>query len=384
MHRWSPQSFRKAGEGLGLDPDVLDNAIRNAAQVHAVNPQLPPIFSLRHLSHYVGVDYTLLRNTVGRVGHEPYITFKLKKNDRKSFRIICVPDPFLLKTQRWIMRRVLSFCSPHHASVAYAKKCNIVDAASIHCGCRWLIKMDVANFFESFSEIVAYRVFRSFGYQPLISFELARICTRLGDMTRTRAGTRWEVWSDRYSRIYAYKKSRLGHIPQGAPTSPMLTNLALRSFDHDIERIANDNELYYTRYADDMFFSTKDPSFSRKKGEVIISQVYNRMKVEGFRPNISKTRIHSPGARKIVLGLLVDGDSPRLTREFRAGIRMHLYYLHHEQLGPVAHAKNRGFDSVMGLKKHLEGLVSYAIQVEPGLGRNWSRELSMVDWGASI
>ncbi|MDH5547694.1 MAG: reverse transcriptase family protein [Gammaproteobacteria bacterium] len=384
MHHWNPQQFRKAAEEEELDPKVLDNAVSNAEIIRTIDPRLPPVFSLRHLAHYAEVDYSLLRRTVERDGDEPYISFKLKKNGKSTFRIICAPDTFLLKTQRWIAQNILSVGAQHHSSVAYAKSCNIVDAASIHCGCRWLIKLDVANFFESFSEIAAYRVFRSFGYQALISFEMARLCTRLGGHTHARSGSRWYVRPNHNYKIDGYKNGRIGHIPQGAPTSPMLTNLALRDFDRDIESIAAEYGMYYTRYADDMFFSTKDQSFNREKGRNIIAKLYARMKAEGFRPNIAKTRMHSPGARKIVLGLLVDGVAPKLTREFRSKIRMHLHYLKHEKIGPALHAQKRGFDSVMGLKNHIEGLISYAHQVQPELGARWRDEFHKIEWGAYV
>lgn len=384
MHRWNPQQFRKAAEEQGVAPKVVENAISSAEITRSVDPRLPPLFSLRHLAHYAEADYSLLRKAVARSGDGPYTTFKLKKNGKSTYRIICVPDTFLLKTQRWIAQNILSFGTPHHSSVAYAKNCNIVDAASIHCDCRWLIKLDVANFFESFSEIAVYRVFRSLGYQALISFEMARLCTRLGAHTKTRSGNRWKVRDDRIDKIDGYKNFRIGHVPQGAPTSPMLTNLALREFDKDIGNIAAEYGMYYTRYADDMFFSTKDLSFNREVGKKMISKLYARMKVEGFRPNISKTRIHPPGARKLVLGLLVDGAVPKLTREFRSKMRMHLYYMKNKHIGPALHAQNRGFDSVMGLKNHVEGLINYAHQVQPDIGTRWRTEFNEIEWGASV
>ena len=68
----------------------------------------------------------------------------------------------------------------------------------------------------------------------------------------------------------------------------------------------------------------------------------------GLSPNVTKTRVLPPGARKVVLGLLVDGQEPHLTREFRARLRQHIYYLLHPDIGPVRHAAKRGFISVRG------------------------------------
>jgi hypothetical protein len=88
----------------------------------------------------------------------------------------------------------------------------------------------------------------------------------------------------------------------------------------------------------------------------------------------------TPGARKIVLGLLVDGKKPKVLRSFKASMRQHLYYLLHPKVGPALHAKKRGFTSVIGLKNHLFGLASFANQIEPAYGKRCISELQRVDW----
>jgi RNA-directed DNA polymerase len=65
----------------------------------------------------------------------------------------------------------------HTASHAFGPNDSIVRCAALHCGARWLIKIDIADFFGSVTEIQAYRVFRSLNYNPLVSLEMARICT---------------------------------------------------------------------------------------------------------------------------------------------------------------------------------------------------------------
>jgi RNA-directed DNA polymerase len=83
-----------------------------------------------------------------------------------------------MHTQRWIAQNILNAVDPHPASFAFAPRRSLLDGASRHAGCSWLIKLDLRNFFESISERRAYRVFKQLGYGGLISFELARICTR--------------------------------------------------------------------------------------------------------------------------------------------------------------------------------------------------------------
>ena len=213
MCSWCPQQFRKEALKNNIDPDIIEHAIKNAELVSAVSSELPPLFSLRHLSHLTGVDYVVSRSVVERNYSNTYKIFRLKKgmkgHQNRGFRIICVPDASIMKVQRWIAKSILSCGKASSASFAYAKSSKIIDAAKLHCGCRWMLKLDVRNFFESFSEIAAYRVFRSFGYQPLISFELSRICTRLGNQTKTHSHPKWTATKNNYTVIQRSQEIRM-------------------------------------------------------------------------------------------------------------------------------------------------------------------------------
>jgi hypothetical protein len=160
----------------------------------------------------------------------------------------------------------------------------------------------------------------------------------------------------------------------------MLSNLAMVEFDEEVVEVAKRHGLYYTRYADDLCLSTPDRSFSRAKAAEVISKVYAIMSLFGLSPNRTKTKICPPGSRKIVLGLLVDGEKPRLTREFRANLRRHVHYLTRSDVGPVRHAQARGFVSVRGLRNHVEGLVSFARQIDKEYGEKCARRLQTVSW----
>lgn len=384
MPAWRPQLYRTNGRKIGADPEVVANAIATAEVTLSVNPEFPPVFTLKHLAYLARVDYGLLRTIVRRANEDPYRIFRIRKRPshlgERRFRVIAVPDPGLLQVQRWITQRILSKARPHPASVAYSKGDTLVAAAAPHCCCRWLIKLDVRSFFESINEIAAYRVFRSFGYQALVSFEMARLCTRLGGPTRLRMTERWssQIW--KRPTISAYAVGRMGHVPQGAPTSPMLANLAVREFDKLVSQVAEQNGLTYTRYADDLTLSTLDDRFTRERCRQVIGETYAAMGRFGLSPNVTKTRVTPPGSRKIVLGLLVDGAEPRLPRDFKAIMRRHIHYLTRADIGPSQHAQARGFTSVAGLKHHIHGLVSFARQVQPEYGQACAKALANVKW----
>jgi len=169
----------------------------------------------------------------------------------------------------------------------------------------------------------------------------------------------------------------MGHLPQGAPTSPMLSNLVVRKLDEELEAIAVSSGWEYTRYADDICFSTTGDS-DHAACRRIIGATSKLMGKHGLSPNSSKTKISGPGSRKIVLGLLADTESPRLTRQFKAGIRQHLYYM--KKYGPSQHARMRGFVSVLGLRNHLLGLAAYATQVEMVYAMGVKGDLDELDW----
>src|SRR6185295_9833628 len=171
MAAWRPQLYRQTGRQQKVDPVALKNAVEIGKHTISVHPDLPPVFTLRHLAHLTSVDYGLLRAIIRRELEDPYKVFRIKKavsdQKEKQFRIICVPDPGLMQVQKWISKKILSKGKVHSASVAYQPGSKLLDAATVHCNCRWLIKLDVRNFFESISEISVYRSFLALGYQPL-------------------------------------------------------------------------------------------------------------------------------------------------------------------------------------------------------------------------
>lgn len=362
---WSSQRFLKADRASDLSADVLKAAVATYQAFQSAAPTLPPLLTLRHLSLRSDTDYFALRRVITGDFDRPYRHFFIRKRSGAS-RAIHVPNPQLMIAQKWIARHILNNAPVHEASRAFSPKSSIYKCAAQHCNAKWLIKMDISNFFDNVSEIQCYRVFKRLGYQPLVAFELARLCTLRpneywGDEIYARTPKYWRGRAqDR--KITAYESRFIGWLPQGAPTSPMLANLAMVDIDAKIAKIAVELGLRYTRYSDDLTFSTES-DFDRGRAELLIQKVATLLKSIGLELNRRKTRVVPPGPRKLVLGLLVDGPQPRLTRQYKDRIRQHLYYI--EKLGFEAHVIRRGFDSIGGLYRHLRGLVDFANMVEP-------------------
>lgn len=160
MSRWSSQPYLKAGRKAGVPGDVLKNAVKTAKQV---KQGCPPILTLNHLSHLTGVPHSFLHRMVSRTYRtEAYNVFKLRKpnvgHNADRFRWICAPSEELLRVQRWINTHILSKVEPHEASYAYDNRHGVLDAAELHCGAQWLIKLDLTNFFESILEPRVYEL----------------------------------------------------------------------------------------------------------------------------------------------------------------------------------------------------------------------------------
>ena len=311
MSLWPPNRYKKQAIAHGTPPSAAAAAVEQAHRTQSRG--LPALLSLNHLSFETDVPYPFLRAVVER-RHDPYRSFAIRKRNGGKRRI-CVPEFRMLAVQKWISRWILSKQSPHPASNAYHPGASPFRCAELHAGCRWLIKVDIEEFFESLSEIDAYRAFVGMGYQPLVAFELGRLCTRVVNHPRYDS-PRWRRDAHREDRIHSYSHPLLGHLPQGAPTSPMLSNLIMHSFDSRLGDLAHESECIYTRYSDDLIFSSTDGSLDRASARELVVKVYLELARIGLRPRRTKTIIVPPSARKVVLGLLVDGDRPRLSNSF--------------------------------------------------------------------
>ena len=385
MTNWQSQLFNE-----GAPPGTpVDAAYAIAKEIRSANSTLPPLFTLAHVAYEAGVPYKFLRSVVARTeAEEHYAVFKIQKRSPsavKQYRWIAAPHPQLLKVQRWINKWVLKKLPVSEAAFAYVEGGSAYKAACVHRNAKWLMKVDISSFFESILETRIYKVFLAAGYQPLLSFELSRICTRIANPEMERAfsinGFAKVKNKGTEHVIKAYASYSLGHLPQGAPTSPMLANLVAKEIDDEIFALANRYGLRYSRYSDDIVLSSKVENFGKAQASKVIGKLYAILRRASFEPNMEKTKVSGPGSKMIVLGLLVDGDRPRLTAEFKDKLRMHLYFCRTKS--PQAHALARKFDSLIGLKNHLLGLISYARLVDSSFADTCLEELNSCRWPIS-
>ena len=372
MTSWAPHIFKRRAEGKGCSKELIDSLVAEGNRLKACG--LPVVFTMNHLSELTGTPYQFLERIVSRKC-DPYRVFNLRKRGVKpKYRQIAVPDPHLAKLQRWIHQEILFNQTVHPGSTAYSYGCNPVNNASIHAGAKWLVKMDITDFFEATSERQVYKVFRSLGFRALLAFQFSRLCTRLSHHSLKYSKKRWTTKQKRWPN----KNVHIGHLPQGAPTSPMLANLVCRDLDFSLHSLAELHDCAYSRYADDIVFSSN--SLNRQTASKVISKSSELLGGMGFTRNRRKTQVCPPGARKIVTGLLVDHDVPRLSGDFRSKIDLHLY--HAKRWGVANHCERRGFRSLVGFRAHLHGLITYAEHVESEYGAECRVKFNNLDWSA--
>lgn len=241
-----------------------------------------PVFSDgKELASLMHIDSKKI-NTFSTFPHGYYRKFKIKKHDG-SDREIKQPCKDLKAVQAWILRYILDQLSPSPYATAYRKKKNISHNVSPHSYNRYFICLDIEDFFDSISIRRVAKVFSIIGHSSKASNLLAKLCTCNGGLPRRGA----------------FYPTFEGSLPQGAITSPALSNLIAAKLDRRIAGYTSRRNITYTRYADDMTLSANNP--------VVLSQALPRIlkiiKTEHFKPNMAKLRVLGPRKSCYITGL---------------------------------------------------------------------------------
>lgn len=209
-------------------------------------------------------------------------------------RIIFIPSPALKKVQRTILKKYFK----DHWTFNSVK-----DAASVHCGKKWLMKLDIKDFYNSISEEQIKDVIRHY-------VELYESPNQI------RSREDYDV-----AQILSMCTIE-GKLPTGAPTSPYIANLLLSEFDCEIDGFCRKYCVSYSRYMDDLFFSTNNPQYILSLVEL---EVLRQFKELGFGVNVDKIKYISSNKRQQVLGLGVNNKKPVLTKEDKRKYRAYFY-----------------------------------------------------------
>ena len=254
------------------------------------------------------------------VGALHHYAFRWLPKARGSYRLVEAPKSRLKALQRRVLHEILDQVPAHDAAHGFIRGRSTLTCARTHAGRSVLLRMDLEEFFPSIGAARVYRIFRGFGYPETVARVLTGLCTLrvsasvLGSMPRPSFVEHHDA-AALEARARTRRRLRHRHLPQGAPTSPALANLASYPMDARLAGAARAVGANYTRYADDLAFSG-DAALSRRaqRIEPLIAAIVLE---EGFRVNHRKTRVMHQGQAQRLVGLVTNQgpNVPRAARE---------------------------------------------------------------------
>ena len=280
------QQWRKYYEGFPMTGDVREALLNYVGNL--LSHKACVIIDSEHLAKLLNIE----NKTLFAIINKPdafYRTFEIKKKSG-GMREIRAPYPSLKTIQQWIYEYVLKHQYVHGCAHGFRPKRSIVSNVKIHAENRSLLKLDLKDFFPSIKINRVVQVFKEIGYTKNVSWLLATICCLDEE------------------------------LPQGAPTSPMLSNIVARHMDKRLYRLAKSFGYRYSRYADDISFSGDDiPVAFIKYATDIIEDC-------GFTVNSKKVRLYNEKDNKILTGVALKNGKLKLPRQKRREYEQEIYY----------------------------------------------------------
>ena len=254
-------------------------------------------FTMKHLLYYCNPNHAFHR----------YRQFKIKKKSG-GFRQITAPHNqsfmMLLQCVNEILKAIYT---PSDYAMGFTERRSVVTNAAVHKGQNYVFNLDLKDFFPSVEQA---RVWKRIQLAPFnFPVAIANLVAGLCSMRETRKDINGKI-------TFAYI------LPQGAPTSPIITNMICDNLDRRLAGLAKRFGLHYTRYADDITFSSmhyvyaENGEFRKELTRIICSQ--------GFTINDKKTRLQKLGCRQEVTGIIVS-DKLNVAKKYVREIRSLLY-----------------------------------------------------------
>jgi retron-type reverse transcriptase len=250
---------------------------------------IAPLLTALDIATVMGIGPGLLVSMT-RKPDRHYRLFALTKKDGTE-RVISAPRTYLKVIQWWILDNILNQVRTPDNVFGFSKGKSIHDNARHHVGSAHILNVDIKAFFDTVTFKQVYLIFLDLGYERMTSITLARLCTLDGS------------------------------LPQGAPTSPSIANFVLAETDQRLQALAVDMGMKYSRYADDLTFSSSEfiaPEF--------LVQVDSKIREAGFELKAAKTRYAGTGGRREVTGL-ISGEFVQPPLEWRKRNRSRLHRL---------------------------------------------------------
>jgi hypothetical protein len=286
-------------------------------------------------------------------------------------RVVEAPKLRLKEIQRWIVREVLSQVPSHAAAHGFVTGRSAVTHAELHTGQRAVLRLDLKDFFASVPAGRIYRIWCALGYPATVAHLLTGLTTNTVPLVvwqRVAAATAPHAVEPRF---HLGRQLATPHLPQGAPTSPTLANLAAFRLDRRLSGLAHASRLRYSRYADDLTFSGSARLIRRRaEFEAVVRAI---IRDEGFGLNDVKAVAQAAGGRQTVCGVVVNARTNPRRRDYDE-LRA---ILHNAAVsGPAS--QNR--DQVENFRAHLLGRISWVQSLNPARGQRLRELFAAIDW----
>jgi RNA-directed DNA polymerase len=295
-----------------------------------------------------------------------YIRFTIAKKSGGT-RELAAPHEKIRAAQNWILATILGKIPAHAAAHGFVKSRSTRTNAIPHLQPAVLINCDLKDFFPTITVHRVIGMFTEIGFSPAAATILALICTESPRRVVDYAGTTLHVATGPRC------------LPQGACTSPAISNLIARRLDSRLSGISRKLDFVYTRYADDLTFSLAksdlpkdDPSHPAKKIGYLLARIRHIAKDEGFAVNETKTHVQRPSSSQRVTGVVVNTDRPTVPRKIRRRLRA---IVHQAQKTGLA-AQNR--HGQPAFESHVRGMIAYIHMINPAQARKLREGLERI------
>ncbi|MBB3195318.1 reverse transcriptase family protein [Roseateles terrae] len=304
---------------------------------------LPPWHTLADLAAGLGLELSMLEVLAGPAQrfreadptpHRPRVQatahYRSLLVDKRSggLRLIEAPLPALKAVQRRLLRTLLDRVPVHEAAQGFVAGRNVAGHARMHAGQAWVFRFDLKDFFPSIGAARIRALFRTLGFTEAVADTLTTLCT-----VRTPRAVRERLRDEGGLSWLEARRLASAHLPQGAPTSPVLANLCAFALDLRLDGLAVRFNAQYSRYADDLVFS--GPTTEGLDAVSLHAWVRAIVEDEGFVLRADKTRLMRAGGRQTVTGLVVN-ETPHLSRPDYDRLRAQLHRLGHEAQVPMS------------------------------------------------
>lgn len=315
-------------------------------------------------------NINVIKGRLEKFEGDPDEMYKIHKKSKSNggTRIIEEPAPSLKKLQKHISERFLQSIRPHKCAVGFIKGNSVVDAAKRHCGYPLVIRLDIKSFFHNTTRDMINKKFRRYYRRNTIaSFREDDLYNKLLDVL-----------------------TKDGRLAMGAPSSPTTTNIVCKSLDAALNTIMENfeeeeiveingekmkkNTYNYTRYADDMIFSTTD----KKNGTDIIPTIKGIIESHDYKVNEDKTLVMRDNQRQTVLGMTVN-KKPNIPRNERKEFRARLHNLKTKlQNGETPIDEETGEVINARVVNQIAGTIAHAQSINETYSERWEDELEEI------